>query len=176
MLNPLRISVRRGFTLVELVVVISILAILSGVLVPRVSKHIQSSRDARRLADVKTIRNAVEQYYMDKGAYPAADRNSSYGGWDVSHDGDFITTLRNDGYLEEMPEDPINDEGFHYRYYVYDQGTYGCKGTTRFYVLGIKAFENASFAAKNKGFFKCANRDWSTEFAYVTGGGASYSE
>jgi prepilin-type N-terminal cleavage/methylation domain-containing protein len=39
----------RGFTLIELVVVISILAILSGVLVPRVSSHLESARDARRL-------------------------------------------------------------------------------------------------------------------------------
>jgi prepilin-type N-terminal cleavage/methylation domain-containing protein len=43
---------QRGFTLIELVVVISILAILSGVLVPRVTTHLKSARDARRLEDV----------------------------------------------------------------------------------------------------------------------------
>ena len=40
----------RGFTVIELIVVISILAILSGVLVPRVTNHMKSARDARRLA------------------------------------------------------------------------------------------------------------------------------
>ncbi len=168
--------VQRGFTLIELVVVISILAILSGVLVPRVTNHMKSARDSRRLADIKAIRNAVEQYYLDKGSFPIANTNSAYGGWDVSNDGDFITVLRDYGYLEQMPVDPINDATYHYRYYVYPQGSYNCKGTGSFYVLGIKAFESSDFAAKNKGFFKCDSRDWSSEFAYVTGGGASFKQ
>lgn len=166
----------RGFSLIELVVVVSILAILAGVLVPRVTNHMMSARDARRLADVKTIRNAVEQFYMDKGLYPAAKQNGSYGGWDVSHDGNFIPELRDKGYLEEMPTDPVNDSTYHYRYYVYNKGSYGCKGTTKFYVLGIRNFESSGFAAKNKGFFKCSSRDWAKEFAYVTGGGATYQQ
>lgn len=169
-------SKRPGFTLIELVVVISILAILSGVLVPRVKDHMQGARDARRLADIKTIRNAIEQYYWDKGSYPLANTNSSYGGWDVSHDGDFISTLVDAGYLSEAPADPINDSTYHYRYYVYEKGSYGCAGEKQFYVLGIRNFETAEFAAKNKGFFKCASRDWNNEFAYVTGGGASLKE
>ncbi|MEW6071885.1 MAG: type II secretion system protein GspG [Planctomycetota bacterium] len=163
-----------GFSLIELVVVISILAILAGVLVPRVTNHMKSARDSRRLADIKAIRNAVEQYYMDNTTYPAANTNGAYGGWDVSLDGNFISVLQDKGYLPEVPADPINDATYHYRYYVYPAASYGCVGSTSFYVLGIKAFENASFATKNKGFFKCASRDWSTEFAYVTGGGASY--
>ena len=162
-----------GFTLIELVVVISILAILSGVLVPRVKDHMQSARDARRLADVKTIRNAIEQYYWDKGEYPAANTNSSYGGWDVSHDNDFISELVENGYLEEDVADPINDSTYHYRYYVYTDGSYGCAGESDFYVLGVRNFETAEFASKNRGFFKCSSRDWNNEFAYVTGGGTT---
>ena len=164
---------RRGFTLIELVVVISILAILSGVLVPRVTNHLKSARDARRLADIKAVRSAIEQYYMDKGSYPAANANSSYGGWDVSSDGDFIRVLRDQGYLDEDAVDPINDATFHYRYYVYAKGSYGCAGSTDFYVLGIRNFESVDFAAKNKGYFACTGRDWNGEFACVTGGGAN---
>lgn len=167
---------RPGFTLIELVVVISILAILSGVLVPRVKDHLQATRDARRLADVKTIRNAIEQYYWDKGEYPPSDSNSSYGGWDVSHDGDFISALVVAGYLEEPPVDPINDATYHYRYYVYGNGSYGCGGEGKFYVLGIRNFETPDFAARNKGFFRCASRDWNNEFAYVTGGGTALQD
>mgnify|MGYP001164765553 CR=1 FL=1 len=162
----------RGFTLIELVVVISILAILSGVLVPRVTNHLEAARDARRLADIKAVRAAIEQFYMDKGAYPAANANSSYGGWDVSSDGDFIRVLRDQGYLDEDASDPINDATFHYRYYVYAKGSYGCVGGTDFYVLGVRSFESDGFAAPNKGFFQCAGRNWNDEFAYVTGGGA----
>ncbi len=163
----------RGFTLIELVVVISILAILSGVLVPRVTSHLKSARDARRLADIKAVRGAIEQYYLDKGSYPAANANSSYGGWDVSSDGDFIRVLRDQGYLDEDGTDPINDATFHYRYYVYAKGSYGCVGNADFYVLGIRSFESGDFASKNKGYFQCTGRNWNDEFAYVTGGGAS---
>lgn len=163
---------RRGFTLIELVVVISILAILSGVLVPRVKNHMKAANDARRVADIKRIRNAVEQYYMDKGAYPEARTNSSFGGWDVSCDGGFIDVLVETGYLESMPHDPIEDATFHYRYYVYNQGAYSCDGGSKYYVLGIRNFESSEFASKNKGFFQCAGRNWGNEFAFVTGGGA----
>lgn len=163
----------RGFTLVELVVVISILAILSGVLVPRVSSHLKTARDARRLADIKAVREAIEQYHADYGTYPAPNANSSFGGWDVSFDGDFIGVLRDQGYLDEDAADPENDEEYHYRYYVYAKNSYGCAGDSEYFVLGIRSFESPDFAAKNRGYFECSGRNWTNEFAYVTGGGAS---
>lgn len=162
-----------GFTLIELVVVISILAILSGVLVPRVSSHLKAARDARRLADIKAVRTAIEEYRQDKGSYPAPNTNSSYSGWDVSNDGDFIRVLRDQGYLEADAADPINDANYQYRYYVYAKGSYGCASESDFFVLGISRFESPDFAAQNRGFFECSGRNWSNEFAYVTGGGAS---
>ena len=162
---------RRGFTLIELVVVITILAILTGVLVPRVNLHMKSARDARRLADIKSLRNAIEQYYMDRGEYPRHEANSAFGEWDVSHDGAFLRDLVEQGYLEEELLDPQNDPQFHYRYVVLPPGSWGCQGKNPFYVLGVRNFENAEFAQKHKSFFKCSNRNWSNEFAYVTGGG-----
>lgn len=166
-------TARAGFTLIELVVVISILAILAGALIPRVTNRMAQSRDARRLADVRAVKNAVDQYYIDKGYYPAALQNAAYGGWDVSQDGDFIPTLISEGYLQSIPKDPINDDTYQYRYYVYDKGTAGCKSDGKFYVLGIRAFETADMALKNTGYFQCSGRNWASEFAYVTGGGAS---
>ena len=166
-------SNRRGFTLIELVVVVSILAILAGVMVPRVTHHMKSARDARRLADIKTVRTAIEQYYMDKGEYPAANTNSSFGGWDVSNDGNFIEALKQEGYLDEKSVDPINDSTYHFRYYVYNNGAYGCVGDGRYYVLGIRNFETQDAADDNPGYFQCSSRNWGNEFDYVTGGGAS---
>jgi type II secretion system protein G len=162
---------QHAFTLIELVVVISILAILSGVLVPRVTSHMKSARDTRRLTDLKVVRSAIEQYRLDRGIYPPANANSSSGGWDVSNDGDFIPVLVREGYMDEDVLDPLNDSTFHYRYYVYARSSYGCQGTQDFYVLGIRNFESNDFAAKNKGFFSCSGRNWNEEFAYVTGGG-----
>ena len=164
---------RGGFTLIELVVVISILAILAGALIPRVTNRMAQSRDARRLADLRSIKNAVDQYYIDKGYYPAAQQNAAFGGWDVSQDGDFIPDLLSEGYLQAIPKDPLNDDTYQYRYFVYDKGTGGCAGDSKFYVLGLRAFETGDMALKNTGYFQCSGRNWGSEFAYVTGGGAS---
>jgi len=162
-----------GFTLMELVVVVLILSVLGGALVPRLTNRMAASRDARRLSDVRTVRDAIEQYHLDHGRFPAPKKNGSYGGWDVSHDGDFIPELVTQGYLREIPSDPKNDATYHYRYYVYDKGSYGCRGDGPFYVLGVRTFETEDMANENPGYFRCKTRNWSTEFAYVTGGGAS---
>ena len=72
--------------------------------------------------------------------------------------------------------DPIDDATYHYRYYVYNHGSYGCNSKDRFYVLGVRNFESSEFAKKNQGFFRCSGRNWGIEFAYVTGGGAAFKE
>ncbi len=165
-----------GFTLTELVVVILILAILAGALVPRVTDRMAASRDSRRLADVHVLREAIEQYYMDKGAYPHPTVVAAGNGYDVSTDGDFIPELLKTGYLREPVMDPINNAVNYYGYNVFAQGTEGCKGKGKFYVLGIKRFETPGFAAAHVGYFKCAQKDWSTDFEFVTGAGASEND
>jgi len=165
-----RSTARAGFSLIELVVVVLIMAVLAGVVVPRVVDHQRTARDSRRLADIKTIRNAVEQYYLDNGQYPPADG----GGWNDSTEPTFIRSLVEEGYLTEMPSDPINDNTYYYRYRVYNKGAQGCVGSTRFFVLGIRRFETEDYKTEHPGFFKCANKDWAQVFDYVTGGGASF--
>ena len=61
----------RGFTLIELLVVIAIIAILASIILASVNQARVKSRDARRVADVKEIQNALELYNNDNGQYPA---------------------------------------------------------------------------------------------------------
>ena len=161
---------RAGFAWTELTVVVLLLAILAGALTPRVTDRLAVARDARRLEQVLAIREAVEQYRLDTGAYP---RHGGNGGWNRTDEDELLPVLVEGGYLETPPRDPLNDSTYHYRYYVFARGAEGCAGPGEFYVLGIRSFETAEFQSRHPSEFRCTTRDWTAEFAWVTGGGTS---
>jgi len=69
-ISSLRKQNRNGFTLLELLVVISIIGILMALGVVAYSTAQKKSRDAKRRGDMKSIQNGFEQYYADKdGVY-----------------------------------------------------------------------------------------------------------
>ncbi|MCB9878158.1 MAG: prepilin-type N-terminal cleavage/methylation domain-containing protein [Planctomycetes bacterium] len=64
-----------GFTLVEVIVVLSVILLLTGIAVPMLSSYMEDGRRARAESEVKTIGAAVMSMYKDVGVYPA--RNGS---------------------------------------------------------------------------------------------------
>ena len=66
-----KISNRKGFTLVELVVVVAVIAILSGIVIANISSSRSKARDAKRISDIAQIQLALEQYFDRCGKYPA---------------------------------------------------------------------------------------------------------
>ena len=71
---------RRGFTLIELMIVIVILGILMGTILPRLTGAQSRARDTARIADLNNISQALEVYSSDFGEYPdAACANADYG-------------------------------------------------------------------------------------------------
>jgi general secretion pathway protein G len=62
---------KRGFTLVELIVVIAIIAILAAVVAPNAFKAIEKAKISGSLADLNTIKTASMSYYGDTGTWPA---------------------------------------------------------------------------------------------------------
>lgn len=64
-----------GFTLVEVIVVLSVVLLLTGIAVPMLSSYIEDGRRARAESEVRTIASGVLSFNKDMGVYPA--RNSS---------------------------------------------------------------------------------------------------
>ena len=102
----------RGFTLVELLVVITIIGILSSIGLGTFTSSQMKSRDARRKTQLKQLTDAFEAYYNDNGEYPASDGDGNLDGltWGSS-------SFEDDGgavYMVKLPQDPT--VGLTYRY------------------------------------------------------------
>jgi len=81
---------QRGFTLLELLVVMTIIGILAAVAVPALRDSPQRARESALREDLFTMRSTIDQYHGDKGHYPAD-----------------LQTLVTDGYMRKIPFDPM---------------------------------------------------------------------
>ena len=61
---------RKGFTLIEMLIVVAIVGILASVVLIGLGPTQRSGRDARRLADLKQVQTGLELYYQKNGSYP----------------------------------------------------------------------------------------------------------
>lgn len=82
----------RGFTLIELMVVLAIIATLLSLAMPRYFHSVEKSKEAALLADLNGMRDAIDKYFSDTGKYP-----------------DLLEELVTKKYLRSIPPDPITD-------------------------------------------------------------------
>lgn len=87
---------QKGFTIVELLVVIVVIAILVALTLPNLFSLQERARDDERKNDLKNIQTALEAYYSDNNAYPAA-----------------TSDLETD-YIDSVPTDPDDDSAYTY--------------------------------------------------------------
>ncbi|MEX3845000.1 type IV pilin protein [Paraburkholderia sp. BR10882] len=83
----------RGFTLIELVVVMAIIGLLLTIAVPRYMHSIERGKEQVRQQNVAVMRNAIDQYYGDNGQYPET-----------------LDELVAKHYLRAVPVDPVNGD------------------------------------------------------------------
>jgi len=87
---------KKGFTLIELVVVVAILGILALLVVPNVVNRVKEARETVIDANIKVINNAIKMYYAEQGDYPEIDGDQGSGDLD-----NLLNKLQEDGYLDE---------------------------------------------------------------------------
>lgn len=128
--------IKKGFTLIELVIVVAIIGLLAAAVAVGFGRQQAKSRDARRIADIKTAQTAIESYISEKGDLPASA--SEICAWDVSSmptgSPDFMSFLITSGYLQKNLTDPTNEvpinsncEGARSYYYRYSGNYYDLK-------------------------------------------------
>ena len=69
-MKPRRFRLPRGFTLLELLVVLVILGLLAGVIGPQVMKHVGTSKSKTATVQIEELGTAVDMYRLEVGSYP----------------------------------------------------------------------------------------------------------
>lgn len=115
-----------GFTLIELMAVISIVALLGSVILVALNQARLKGRDGKRIADLKQLVTALDLYYDQKGKYPDPTDSSDLtvydpttfncSGWSISGNNNlnFLKPLVDQGIIKQIPKDPTNTGGCAY--------------------------------------------------------------
>ena len=120
-------KLKRGFSLIELLVVITIIAILIGAGTVSYNNAQQKGRDGKRKSDLKSIQQALEQYFQANGKYPPIVPNDWIGWCARISDGTYtqIRTALEPTYIQTVPKDPkFASVSGDYLYYKTSNNTY----------------------------------------------------
>lgn len=125
------ITQQKGFTLVEVMVVVVILGILAAIIVPKIMSRPEQARVVKAKQDILAIESAMDLYKLDNGFYPSTDQGLQA-----------LTTKptsppiprnwKSDGYLPRLPVDPWG-EPYQYandneKLHIYSFGAKGKEG------------------------------------------------
>ena len=110
-----------GFTLIELMVVVVIIAILAGLVIPRFMGETDKAKQAKAKMQIESLESALKMYKLDNGSYPTTEQGLK-GLVETPTVGNLPKNWRQGGYLEKgkVPKDPWDHE------YVYvSPGSHG---------------------------------------------------
>ena len=127
-----RLRRQRGFTLIEIMVVVVIIGLLAAVIVPNMMGNVDKARIAKAKQDIQAIQTALTMFKLDNFVYPTTEMGLKA----LTHkpDSPLIKNWRPGGYLQSLPKDPWQNE---YQYVrpgthnsEFDLLSYGADGQT----------------------------------------------
>ncbi len=101
-----RFTRRRGFTLIEIVIVMTIISILASIAVPMYQKAIVRAKESLLRSNLFTLRTMIDEYTVDKQKAPQS-----------------LQDLVSEGYLRDVPTDPMTGSNTSWRVIMEDSTT-----------------------------------------------------
>ena len=117
---------KKSFTLIEVIISISIAMILFGIVIVGVPQMRAKGRDSIRIQDLDRVANALDSYYNREGCYPYGTDPTCGSGRNWT---EMCNTLISERFLGEVPEDPINEGELVYSYCVDSKDSQGTRYT-----------------------------------------------
>lgn len=144
---PLKRGNQRGFTLVELLIVIVIIAILAAITIVAYNGIQARARDAARVQALQQVETALAAYYTDNGQYPVSGGSTITGitSWNTTADASWNTLATAlQPYVSTLPTDPnataganvlSNAAAYDFAYFSNSAGAYCNSGKNQMYLI-----------------------------------------
>ncbi len=125
---------QKGFTLLEIMVVIVILGVLASMIVPNLMGNKDKADRQKVVSDVIALENALDMYKLDNGSYPSTEQGLEALVSEPSGSPE-PRNYREDGYIKRLPQDPwgndyiLNNPGEHGKIDILSVGQDGEEGS-----------------------------------------------
>jgi len=100
----IRQPAQKGFTLLEIIVVVAIIAILAAYIAPKITGRVDDARISKTKSDIRVLESSLELYKLDNFSYPSSDQGLK--ALITKPSGSNTKNWREGGYIKKLNKDP----------------------------------------------------------------------